>query len=384
MKNSAGDFLPYGKQSIDQDDLAAMASVLNSDFLTTGPAVEAFEKSLCAYTGAQYCVVVGNGTQALHLPCLAAGLGTGDYAIVPSLTFLATANAVRYCGADVIFCDVDPKTGLMRPQDLQKALDDNKGKSIKAVLPVHLTGQSVDLEPIKTLADANGLKIIADACHALGGFYKDHPVASCTYEDFATLSFHPVKALTTGEGGAILTNNLAWAERMRTLRSHGIEHTPDEGPWAYKMQEMGYNYRLSDIQCALGLSQIKKLDRFIQKRRDLAALYDEGLTPLAPSIQKPYRYEHGVSAWHLYAPRFDFKALGKSRAEFMELLRAHNIGSQVHYIPVHTQPYYTGLYGHQNLPGAQEYYEHTLSLPLFPQMQPDDVRRVVKALSDII
>lgn len=378
------DFLPYGKQTIDEDDIKAVADVLRGDFLTTGPAVDAFEKALCEYIGVKHCIVVGNGTHALHLACLAAKLGPGQHAIVPSITFLATANAVRYCGADVIFCDVDPHSGLMRPDDLTKALNSNKDKKITAVLPVHMGGQSADMDALHGIAKAHNLKIIADACHALSGQYKNTRVGDCQFEDMATFSFHPVKPITTGEGGAITTNNDALAQRMRILRTHGLDRRNQPHAWAYEMQEVGYNYRLTDMQCALGLSQLKKLDDFTQKRRHLATLYNEQLKPLAPLILPPAVAEQDDCAWHLYAARFDFKAIGKTRDQVVAALKDMNIGTQVHYIPVHTQPYYKALYGPQNLPGADAYYEGTLSLPLFPGMEERDVERVIRGIKQTI
>jgi UDP-4-amino-4,6-dideoxy-N-acetyl-beta-L-altrosamine transaminase len=376
-------FLPYGRQTIEQDDKDAVAAVLDQDYLTTGPHIQEFEKTLCDITTAKEAIVVGNGTHALHLACLAAGLGEGDAAIVPTVTFLATANAVRYCGADVIFSDVNPETGLMEPQHLEQAINDNKDKNIKAVLPVHLSGQTVDLPALEKITRQHDLKMIADSCHALGGLCGNKPVGSCQYEDMSTFSFHPVKAIAMGEGGAITTNNPQTAELLRTYRNHGMQPKPAEGPWYYEMEELGYNYRVTDMQCALGVSQLKKLDRFIEKRRALVALYDELLAPLAPKVLPPKRVANCEPGWHLYAPRFDFDKIGMSRGDFMNALKEKGIGSQVHYIPVHTQPYYTKLYGEKNLPGAQKYYEGTLSIPLFPLMNEDDVRRVVAAIEDL-
>ena len=377
-------FIPYGKQSMDDSDLRAIQDVLFSDFLTTGPTVEKFEQEICNVTGAKHAVAVGNGTHALHLASLAADLKPGDWAVVPSITFLATANAVRYCGADVIFCDVDPMTGLMRPQDLQAAFDQNKDKNIRAVLPVHLRGDCVDLAPLKKMAEQKGVTMIADACHALGGSYQDTPAGACRYEDLATFSFHPVKTITTGEGGAITTNSESMARQMKMLRGHGMMRDESRSLWFYEMETIGFNYRLCDIQCALGVSQMKRLGHFIDRRRHLAALYDRALNQISPALTVPQSPSYGASAWHLYAVRIDFKALGKRRDDVMRELRARNIGTQVHYIPVHTQPYYTKLYGMQNLTGAQDYYEHTLSLPLYPTMHDDDVQRVADHLNDIL
>lgn len=372
--------LPYGRQSIDGDDIQAVADALRSDFLTTGPKIEEFEKALCEATDAKHAVVCGNGTQALHLALLAAGIGKGDSVIVPSITFLATANAARYCGADVVFADVDPETGLMHANHLAEALQ-RAPDNVKAVLPVHLKGQCADMAEIRACADKHNLKVVTDSCHALGSSYVDTKAGSCQYEDMATFSFHPVKTIAMGEGGAVTTNNADYADAMRKYRNHGMHKTPDMLPWAYEMLDLGYNYRASDIHCALGISQMKKLDGFIEKRRKLAALYDELLQPLAPIIKAPQKIESGNPAWHLYAVQIDFSKLGIDRASLMKALMEEGIGTQVHYIPVHTQPYYKELYGEQTLKGAKQYYERTLSLPLYPNMQESDVHHVVKTLS---
>lgn len=384
MNSTLTKFLPYGRQTIEQDDIDAVSEVLKSDFLTTGPQVSELEKLIAEQTGAKEAVVVGNGTQALHLACIEADLQKGDAAIVPSLTFLATANAVRYCGADVIFCDVSPDTGLMEAKHLQDAIDQNPDKNIKAVLPVHLGGQCVAPKSIKEIASRNNLKIIADACHAIGATYNDAPVGDCQYEDMSVFSFHPVKNMTMGEGGAITTNNKDSADKMRLMRSHNMIPKPENGQWIYEMPEIGYNYRATDIQCALGITQIKKLDRFIQKRRQLVALYDELLIPLSPIIKPPTKVKGCNPAWHLYAIQIDFEKAGVTRAKLMNALKEKNIGTQVHYIPVHTQPYYKKLYGKQQLSGTMDFYKKTLSLPLFPTMEKEDVVRVVNAIKTII
>ena len=384
MSANAELFLPYGRQTIEDDDIQAVVETLRSDYLTTGPKITEFEDALKQVTTADHAIVVGNGTQALHLACLAVGLGPGKTAVVPSVTFLATANAVRYCGANVIFSDVDPDTGLMRPQDLQKVLDENPDVDITTVLPVHLAGQPVDLIEIKKIADKHNLKIIADSCHALGSNAADKPVGCGEYEDISVFSFHPVKTVAMGEGGAMTTNSLEMAEHMRRLRSHGMVPAPQDGPWAYAMPEIGFNYRATDMQCALGTSQIKKLPRFIEKREALSRKYDEALKPLSPVVKTPLRVQQTGTAWHLYAVRIDFEATGLTREELMNALREKGIGTQVHYIPVHTQPYYQNLYPGLELPGADAYYASTLSLPLFPSMTENDVQRVVDALNCVI
>ncbi len=378
--------LPYGRQTIEEDDIQAVVDVLKGDYLTTGPAVEAFEERIGAVTGAKYAVACANGTVALHLACIAAELQEGSCAIVPTMTFLATANAVRYCGADVVFCDADPKTGLMTEETFLKALAeaDSKNFKVKAVIPVHLGGQPVDLMPICKIAHDQNIKIIADASHAIGGVYKDHPVGACDFEDMSTFSFHPVKTIAMGEGGAITTNDPDLASKMKRYRQHCMVKTEGMEPWAYEMNALGYNYRVTDIQCVLGLSQLNKIERFITKRESLVSLYTQMLEGLNPYIKSPCRVQKDRIGWHLYAIRIDFEALGISRAEIMARLKAKNVGTQVHYIPVHTQPYYKALYGEQDFTGATHYYNQTLSLPLYPAMEEADVTHVVNALKDSI
>lgn len=376
-------FLPYGRQTIEADDIAAVAESMAGDYLTTGPKVGEFEKAFCKLVNAKHCIVVGNGTHALHLACIAAGLSKGDYAIVPAITFLATANAVRYCGADVLFADVDPQTGLMRPEDALDVIRRNPGKKIKAMLPVHLTGQTVDVRALREICDQHGIVMITDAAHAVGSTAGNEMVGAGIHEHMSIFSFHPVKTIALGEGGAITTNDDAMAKKMRTLRGHGMEQKPENGPWYYSMEDIGYNYRVTDFQCALGLSQLAKLNRFIDRRRAIANMYDVLLKDLAPVILPPHRVNSEDPAWHLYAVRIDFEKLCMDRTKLMNILREYNIGTQVHYIPVSDQPYYVGMYGAQNLPGASYYYEHTLSLPLFPLMTDQDVIYVAQTLKEI-
>ncbi|HXP31153.1 MAG TPA: UDP-4-amino-4,6-dideoxy-N-acetyl-beta-L-altrosamine transaminase [Stellaceae bacterium] len=397
MTNAPGAaFLHYGHQSVDEDDIAAVAAALRGDFLTTGPLVRRFEEAVAARLGAQHVVACSSGTAALHLAAMALGLGPGDVAVVPSLTFLATANAVRFTGAEVAFADVDSETGMLTPATLRAALEGVAPAHAKAVLPVHLAGMVADLPAIAAVAGEFGAAVIEDACHALGATYQARggmvAVGSCAQSAMACFSTHPVKAITTGEGGLVATQSAELAERARRLRSHGIEHDParwtsaaglEDGkpaPWYYEMPEIGYNYRLTDIACALGLSQLGKLDRFLARRAALAARYDRQLAPLAPHLRPPARPQGG-SAWHLYAVRIDFAALKLARGEVMRRLRAQGIGTQVHYAPVHTQPYYRARYGARDLPGAETYYRRTLSLPLYPAMAEEDVDRVVAALA---
>jgi UDP-4-amino-4,6-dideoxy-N-acetyl-beta-L-altrosamine transaminase len=386
----AGDhllMLPYGRQQIDDDDIQAVIETLKSDFLTTGPCVEKFEQALCKATGAKYAVACANGTAALHLACLAIDLKADECAIVPSITFLATANAVRYCGADVMFCDVDAETGVMTPDTFEEALSKAKEQqlNIRAVLPVHLAGRPVDLAGIKKIAEQHQIKIITDSCHALGGQYESRPIGSGHFEDLSAFSFHPVKTITTGEGGAITTNDKAMAQKIREIRHHNMTRNPDSNAWEYEMKSPGYNYRITDIQCALGLSQLQKLESFVQRRNALVSIYNEHLGDISKHI-KTHQIPPGdqITSWHLYAARIDFEKLGISRQTVMTQLKERGIGTQVHYIPVHTQPYYQNLYGELSLPGADHYYQETLSLPLFPAMTEKDVHFVNQALKKIV
>lgn len=390
-------FLPYGRQDIGDDDVAAVADVLKGDWLTTGPTVEKFELAFAERVGVRFAVACSSGTAALHLAALACDIKPGDAAVVPSITFLATANAIRYVGADVVFSDVDAATGLMTPATLESALA-GIHHNAKAVLPVHIGGQSVDLEAVAAIAKRNGAIVIEDACHALGTTLNSGgQIGDCKFSAMATFSFHPVKTIAMGEGGAITTNDAVLYERLMRLRSHGMTRDPQRfanadlafgadgkpHPWYYEMPEVGFNYRASDIHCALGLSQLTKLDAFVSKRRELAALYDQLLAPLAPLVLPPQRTGGSDPAWHLYAARMDFRGFNKPREEVVQRLKDAGIGTQVHYIPVHTQPYYKDLVGPLQLPGAMAYYRATLSLPLFSAMTASDVRRVVAVLADI-
>ncbi len=376
--------IPYGRQNIDEDDIAAVVEVLRGDFLTTGPKIKEFEDGICATTGAKFAVACSNGTTALHLAALALDIKPGDAVIVPSMTFLATANAVRYCGGDVVFADVNPQTGLMEAAHLEDALKRCGDLTPRAIFPVHLTGQCVDIEAITAVARNAGLKVVADSAHAIGGELHGKPVGTCEFEDLNTFSFHPVKTIAMGEGGAVTTNDKDMAQRMARLRHHGMQATPERGPWAYEMQELGYNYRVTDMQCALGISQLKKLDKFVARRCEIVALYDELLAPLAPVIIPPPKVDYCNPAWHLYAAAIDFKALGRSRADVMRHLHENGVGTQVHYIPVHSQPYYKNLYGEIALPGVEAYYERTLSLPLYPAMKDENIEFIVGELKNLM
>ena len=381
-------FLPYGRQTIDDDDVAAVAAALRDDFLTTGPRVEAFEQAFAETVGANHAVACSNGTAALHLAMLGLSVGEGDVCIVPSITFLATANCARYVGAEVVFADVDPASGLMTEATLADAIARCAGRKIAAVLPVHLRGDVCDLPAIRRLADGVGAAVVEDACHALGSrmTFAGQPASAGDgrWGDLAVFSFHPVKTLTTGEGGMVTAREPALAERLRLMRSHGMIRPPGADPWVYEMPEPGFNYRLPDVLCALGLSQLAKLNGFVARRRALAARYERALGPLAPRVRLAARPAWSDPALHLLTVLIDFAGAGKTRAEVMAGLRERGIGSQVHYIPVHAQPYYRERYGELALPGAGAWYAQCLTLPLFPAMEDGDVDRVVGALAEVL
>lgn len=380
-------FLPYGRQVIDEADIEAVVRVLRSDYLTTGPEVEAFERALAKKVGARFAVALCNGTAALHAACFAADIGPDDNVIVPAITFLATANCVRYVGSEPVFVDVSPTSGLVEPEHIERRLE----KTTKAVIPVHLTGRPVDLAPIAKAAQSKGAIVIEDAAHALGASYRGETIGSCRYSDMTVFSFHPVKHVTTGEGGAVTTNDEGLARRLRLFRNHGMVHDQAElqrtspGPWYYEQHALGFNYRITDIQCALGSSQLAKLDGFIERRRDIAAQYDQllesvdGVTPIDGGV------EGANSAYHLYSVLMDFDGLGLTRAEVMVALRERGVGSQVHYIPVPSQPYYEARgWRADDFPGALSYSAHTLSLPMFPSMSDRDIAQVVDALGEVL
>lgn len=408
-------FLPYGRQQIDEEDVAAVAAVLRGDWLTQGPAVGAFEEALAARVGAARAVACANGTAALHLAYLALGLGPGDAVVVPANTFLATASSARLCGAEVAFADVDPDTGLMGPEHAEEAIARAKaaGWRVRALAPVHFAGQTAPMAALGALAAAHGLAVVEDACHAVGsldlrsdGGSDGHPegstvpVGSCAHGTLTVFSFHPVKTIAAGEGGAVTGNDPDLMARVRRFCNHGMVKpaTPGEAndpgaafdadgaanPWYYEMPEPGLNYRLSDIHAALVLSQMRRLDGFIARRAALMALYAERLAPLAPLVLAPARVPWCLPAWHLCVARIDFAAAGRSRAQVMAGLRATGIGTQVHYIPVHRQPYWRRRCGALSLPGAETYYARALSLPLFPAMTDAEVERVADSLEKVL
>jgi len=392
-------FLPYGRQSISEADIAAVVETLRSDFLTTGPMVERFETALAETVGAKEAVVVANGTAALHLAVMSEELSPRCAVIVPAITFAASANCVAYCGAPVIFADVDPITGLITDETFDDALKilerDYHGYRLGGVIPVHYAGRPVDLSHIREVCEEHGSFVIEDACHAIGTVGPQGPVGSCQSSTAACFSFHPVKTLTTGEGGAITTNDLALARRLRALRSHGIERDPahfvglhydgegDTGPWVYEQHCLGYNYRLPDINCALGLSQLKRLPEFAARRKALVAAYQAALA--VTNIPVNWKCSEHDTVFHLFAVNIDFAALGTTRTTVMAGLRERGIGTQVHYAPVHRQPYWqTRALAQRDLPGADRFYQNTLSLPLYADMADDDPARVIQALSEVL
>lgn len=404
--------IPYGRQDINEADIAAVAAVMRGELLTTGPQVDALEEDLRTVTHAPYVVACSNGTAALHLAALAAGIGEGDYAIVPSVTFLATANAIRLAGGEVWFADVDPGTGLLGAEHLECAIGQAARqwprRRLRAIVPVHLNGQACDVKSLASLAAPHGAMVIEDACHAFGGMQYlagerldidvDLPVGACRHADFATFSFHPVKAIAMGEGGAIATRDLALASRMKRLRSHGMERDPsrhelreqafDESgrpnPWYYEMPEVGLNYRAPDILCALARSQLLRLPTFVGHRAALAERYRAALYA-SPAPAKPLPVvSYGRPSWHLAVALVDFAAAGTQRSEVMRRLRGSGYGSQVHYLPVHRQPYYIRRYGVLNLPGADAYYARCLSLPFHMGVGVEEADRVVAALESAL
>lgn len=391
---NTGHFLPYGRQTIADTDIAAVAEVLPSDYLTTGPMVEKFEQALAECCGAKHAIAVANGTAALHVAALAAGLKAGDRLLTSANTFLASANCAEFVGATADFVDMDPQTYNVTADTLRAAWR----KDVRAVVAVDFAGQPCDMPAIAALARDRGAIIIEDASHAIGSRFvhegKTYKVGGHPWADMTTFSFHPVKTITTGEGGAILTDDDRLAERCRRFRNHGMIRVATTGPWYYEMPELGYNYRLTDIHCALGLSQLKKLDQFIARRQEIVAAYNAAFAALstvrcpqlAPTQPSAFSLQPSLIAWHLYVVQIDFAALGKTRAQVMSELRQHGVGTQVHYIPVHMQPYYRNKYGYGpgKCPVAEAYYQRCLSLPLFPAMTDADVQRVIQAVTEVL
>lgn len=370
--------IPYGKQTIDQDDIQAVVDVLQSDFLTTGPKIAEFEQIVADYVGAKYAVAISNGTSALHAACFAAGIEPGDEVITTPLTFAASANCVLYCGGTPVFADVDPKTYNIDPEDIRRKITDRT----KAIIAVHLAGQPCDMDAIHSIAREHGLIVIEDGAHALGSVYKGKKVGSMS--DMTTFSFHPVKPITTGEGGMIVTDNEDFYKKMVLFRSHGITRddsmmTRNDGPWFYQQFDLGYNYRITDIQCALGCSQMKKLDRFLARRKEIVARYNEAFAD-CDNIITPYQLSDTESGWHLYI----VQVKNCDRRQVFENMREKGIGVNVHYIPVYMHPYYQE-HGYENVhcANAEEIYSHIISLPLYPGLTSEQQDYVIDTLKSL-
>lgn len=396
--------LPYGRHHVVEEDIEAVVEVLRGSWLTGGPSVADFEMALAQETGSAEAVAVSSGTAALHQAVMALGLAEGEAAIVPTITFLATANAVRYVGAEVVFADVDENTGLMGVEQFESACERaaDHGLQPKLVLPVHLAGQCSDPAGLAEAAAERGLTVLEDACHALGTAYRaagtDYRSGACAHSAAATFSFHPVKTIAMGEGGAVTTNDPEMAHRLRRLRNHGMTREPERfqvtaeafdaaglaHPWYYEMHDLGHNHRASDIHCALGLSQLRSLASRTQRRTELVMRYVDRLATLAPVVRPLQQVPGCAPCWHLFVALIDYEALGRSRADVMRQLQERGVQTQVHYIPVHMQPYYRSRYGELGLPGAAAYYAKALTLPLFPQMEEDDVDEVVSSLQSVL
>lgn len=380
--------IPYGKHHIDDADIEAVVDVLQNQFLTQGKMVPQFEEALNQYVGTKYCVAVNSGTSALHIACLAAGVETGDLVWTSPISFAASANCARYCGADIDFVDIDPETKNICLRQLKQKIQlaSESGRIPKAIVLVHFAGASCDMQAIQQITNQYGIKLIEDAAHALGGTYQRQPIGNCQFSDMAILSFHPVKAITCAEGGAVVTNDESIAKRLQLFAKHGITRTDlldkqaheDEG-WFYEQQLLGYNYRLSDMHAALGKSQLAKLDPFIEKRQGQAALYTEQLSGLP--ITLPSVPEYTQSAWHIYV----IELLEHDRKQIFNELQKKGIGVNVHYIPIHIHPYYQSLgFKWGDFPNAERYYNVALTLPLFPTMSQDEQEFVVRSLREVL
>jgi len=373
------DFLPYGHQWLDEDDIASVVEVLRTNWITQGPKVDEFERKIAEYCGTKYAVAVSSGTAALHAACAVAGISPGDEAITTPITFPAIANAIVYCGGKPVFADVTEDTLNIDPYEIQKRLS----SKTKAILPVDFAGHPADLDEIKAIAKEKELIIIEDACHALGAEYKGRKIGSLA--DMSVFSFHPVKHITTGEGGMIVTNNGEFYQKLKTFRHHGIVHKPDISPWYYEILQPGQNFRITDFQCALGLSQMNKLDYFIQRRREIAARYNEAFSKMAEIIT-PAEEDFVKAVYHIYVIQLLEEKLRVGRKEIFEALRAENIGVNVHYIPVHLHPFYQREFGYKkgDYPRAERYYQRAITLPIFPQMGDGDTEDVIKAVRKVI
>ncbi|KAA6233327.1 UDP-4-amino-4,6-dideoxy-N-acetyl-beta-L-altrosamine transaminase [Chlorobium phaeovibrioides] len=384
--------IPYGRQDINQADIDAVVEVLRSDFLTQGPAVPAFEKAVATYCGVQHAVAVNSATSALHIACLALGVGKGDIVWTTPITFVASANCALYCGATVDFVDIDPPTYNLSVERLAEKLGEAEkyGKLPKVVIPVHLCGQSCDMAGISALGQQYGFKIIEDASHAIGGRYNDEPIGNCRHSDITVFSFHPVKIITTGEGGMALTNNVELAKRMRLLRSHGITSDeadmhprPPEELWNYQQIALGFNYRMTDIHAALGLSQMQRLDEFVAKRHAIAKRYNRMLSSLP--ILTPWQHAVSYSSYHLYVIRLQLNKINKTQRQIYEAIYAEGILVNLHYIPIYRQPYYekTG-FSAGYCPQAEQYYSEAISIPMYPGLTEAKQDHVLNVLRKVI
>lgn len=380
--------IPYGRQTISEEDIAAVVEVLRSDWLTQGPAIPRFEEALAGYCGAKHGVAVSNATAGLHLACLALDVGPGDLLWTSPITFVASANCGRYCGAEVDFVDIDPRTYNISVAALREKLE-SAARLPKVLVAVHFSGQSCEMAEIRALSRQYGFHVIEDAAHAIGAGYRDTLAGSCRYSDITVFSFHPVKVITTGEGGMVMTNSSVIHQRLMELRSHGISRDPQrmrggsEGGWYYQQLDLGYNVRMTDIQAALGWSQLKRLDAFVARRRQLAEWYNAGLDTLP--LHLPWQHPDSSSAWHLYVIRIDGARTALTRRQLYDRLQQAGIGVNVHYIPVHLQPYYRDLgFKAGDFPEAERYYDEALTLPLFPSMSDAQQERVIETLHEVL
>jgi UDP-4-amino-4,6-dideoxy-N-acetyl-beta-L-altrosamine transaminase len=380
-------FIPYGTQWIDEDDISAVVEVLRSDFITQGPKVAAFEKAIMRYVGAKYCVAFCNGTAALQCAVKVLNIPKGFEGITSTNTFVASANCMVYNDLKPVFADIDPRTFNITADSIRSRI----GPKTKILIPVHFAGQACDMPAISALAQEKNISVIEDAAHAIGSTYADGSnVGNCRYSLMTVFSFHPVKAITTGEGGAVTTNDSTLYQRLLLLRSHGITKdanllSQNPGPWYYEQQELGYNFRITDLQCALGLRQLVKLDAFKARRKEIIAAYNQAFSGLA-NIKVPFKSVDLDSCFHLYVLQIDFKTLKLDRATVMRSLAERGVGTQVLYIPVHTQPWYRKTYNYKqgDYPIAEAYYQKALSLPLYPRMSDNDVTRVIQSVKAVI